>query len=143
MAEQNSGLLDRDGSLFPLVERNTPIMDRIRRFRNGEETVVTDFAEASARHILVENGTEEADQLNAEGAAAIQAYREALASELGVPKEAIEDDIVETFGRLYAGLNEEDVVDEQVLNILNGDLPADVEEDEDGGLSLSSDEEEE
>jgi len=130
MAEEESGLLDRNGSLFPLVERNTPVMDRIRRFRNGEQTLVSDFAQASARHILAKEGTKEAEKLKEEGAEAMEAYREALAEELGVPEEAIKEEVVEAFGRMYSGLDEEEVVDEKVLNILNGDMPEGEEENE-------------
>ena len=124
-------------SIFPLVDRQTPMIDRIRN-RNGSagkntpqkmaqliaETVPSDGA------IRQQTGAEFADE-----------FEKALASELGVDVESINPEVADMFEQMLVGINPDELFTEEAAKE-QGLLDDDDEEPMFGGSNEDKEEDE-
>lgn len=117
----------RQDSVFPIIDRRTPVLDRIR---GGDEE---DIAETLGRLIgegVKSDNEEEMDQRRANAA---QGFRKGLASELGVSEDSIRDDVIGDIAQLFGGVTEQDVLDDQTLEQLGISRGVEEEEDREAG----------
>jgi len=138
MSERKSLLPNRDDPVFPLTDRSTPVLDRLRN-GSGENKTAKKLGKKVGKLSLSEDEEERSEEMMK----AMESFRSGLASELGVPEDAIEDSVVEEFGAIFAGLKEEDIVVEEVIEMKQDNLPVENEEenessDEEDSVDFSS-----
>lgn len=127
MADRSSILPRRDEPLFPIAERNTPILDRINERRKGNNTLAHKLGTRTAK--LINADEDEKKEVLAKSR---EDFRESLANELGVPQDAIKDEFVESATQVFGLVTEEDAVNEDVLEVLSeGGILGDDGEEED------------
>lgn len=112
--------------IFPILDRRAPVIERIRERRRLRNSVGLSTGRKVGEFMLQEEGEERV--LKAQEVAS--EFREGLSDELGVPSEAINDDLVDDFMALFAVLEEDDVVDMEMVESESGN----VEGDGEGGL---------
>lgn len=126
MSSQEEPGLGGDNRIFPLLNRRTPVLDRIRERRRLRNNIGLSVGKRVGEAMLEED--EEERVMEAQRIASD--FREGLSDELGVPPEAISDELVQDFMALFAVVSEEDVVEE-------------IEGDEEGGSLFGEDGEDE
>lgn len=136
-------------SIFPLVDRQTPMMDRLRN-RNGasKKNTPNKMAQLLAKTVPSDGAVRQ--QTAAEFA---DEFEKALASELGVEVDDLNPEIADMFEQMLVGINPDELFTDEAAReqgLLDnddeptGDLnpPEDEQEDEDELIGDSEDEEE-
>lgn len=136
MPEDTEPLLRRrEEPIFPIANRRAPILERIRERRNKASSVGVAAGAKVAELALfssIENREEEAREIRND-------FRSTLANKLGVPEEAINQNLVNEFGAMFAALDESDIVNEEALEPVPDESSEDEEPEEDSS-DESSDE---
>lgn len=116
MAEEND-------NIFPLVNRRTPVMDRLRNNDSSDNTAI------KAGRLAGEFIVNDASDMDAEKENISEGFRTGLAEALGVDEALVTKEAGEKFSELVTGLEKADVLGKDVIEQL--------------GLSEGSEEEEE
>lgn len=117
-----------EDNLFPVMDRRTPVLDRIRKRRNSEG-MAERLGKEIGKSILEEDQT----RLQRKRTEAVEGFRRGLADTLGVATDDINEDASADIGELMAGLRMEDVLTNdalQELGIGNQELSEQIEESE-------------
>lgn len=99
--------------MFPILDRNTPVLDRIRKRRGSEG-----LGEKLGRRIGQSIMEEDTEKLQRQRTEAVEGFRRGLADELGVSTADINENVSADIGELIAGLREEDVLTDETLQEL-------------------------
>lgn len=102
-----------DDNVFPLLDRRTPVLDRIRKRRNSEG-----MAERLGREIGQSILSDDDERLQRKRTEAVEGFRRGLAETLGVSADDINEDASADVGELIAGLRMEDVLTDDTLQQL-------------------------
>lgn len=94
----------REEPVFPITNRSTPILDRIRDRRS--KTLGLRIGNRVAE-LAISDDQEEKNEISEQFR---RDFRTGLSNSLGVPRESIRDGIVEDFSVLFGGLNEGDLL---------------------------------
>jgi len=97
------GLLDEP--VFPLTDRQTPLLDKVRNRRNGKDTG-KEIGILSGKMAVLANEDERKETANE----MMVQFREGLAESLGVPEEKVSQEAIVQFGSLFIEVDEEDLV---------------------------------
>lgn len=121
----------RDDPLIPLTDRRTPVLSRIRKRRSKRNNLGLHVGSKVATLTLFSDDEERIK----EGREIASNFRKGLALELGVPEEAINEELVNEFAAMFMALDESDIVKESALedsgSNLDVDMDADIDIDED------------
>lgn len=112
MADRDSLLPSRDEPIFPIADRNTPVLDKINERREGEGSLASKVGERAGEII----NTDEDERAKVLMESRVD-FRESLANSLGVPEGALDDDVVEEMTSVFGGYSESDVVDNSILQV--------------------------
>jgi len=105
MAQRDSILPNRDEPIFPITDRKTPILDRIKN--NEGETLAEQLGERVGEIAIA--GDEERLRVLKKSR---EDFREALSNSLGVDQGALDDDVVGEMTRLFGEYREDDLLDD-------------------------------
>jgi hypothetical protein len=100
-------------NVFPIIDRRTPVLDRIRKRRNSEG-----LAESLGREIGQSIMEDDEMLLQRKRTEAVEGFRRGLAEELGVSTDDINEDASADIGEMIAGLRMEDVLTDEALQEL-------------------------
>lgn len=117
-------------NLFPVMDRRTPVLDRIRKRRNSEG-----MAERLGREIGKSILEDDQTRLQRKRTEAVEGFRRGLADTLGVSSDDINENASADIGELIAGLRMEDVLTDEALQELGIEyegLPEGVEDEDEG-----------
>lgn len=115
------------GDMFPLFDRSTPVIDRVRGAANGK-FLGKSMGESLAKMMV--NEDEESREEKAEEIG--NWFRTQLAEELGLPEEAISPEAVGNVEQLFRESTEQDILTPEALQELGLETPDDDDEpDED------------
>lgn len=107
-----------DDSIFPLVERRTPVRDRLQQMRDERNANKSGSLEdAVAKEVVkaVQREEDEADEAVDETADKV---RSAIAEEAGVDEEAISEEFAITVGTVLSGASGRDVFSPEAAEAL-------------------------
>lgn len=128
-----------DNNMFPLVDRQTPVIDRVRGAANSK------FLGKSMGKTLAELMLEKDQEERSENAGEIADwFTKQLAQELGLPEEAISPDVASNVEQFFTGMAEEDILTPEAMQELGLDPDSEDEDndsDSDDDESDASDEE--
>lgn len=122
--QRESILPNRDEPVFPIANRNTPLLDKINERRNNNNTLAHKLGERAGE--LIENTNEEERQEVLEKSR--QDFKEALSNKLGVPEEAIKDSAVEEITTVFGDVDRSDIINEDLLSAVTEDGSEDEED---------------
>jgi len=125
-------MADDDGSpVFPLIDRRTPVMDRLRQRQGSEDVdgVPSDLAQAVSESVM----TDDEEESKESSQQAQDEFRVALADTFGVDPSQIKDSFVSQVGKMFGGLTEQDVLTTDALKELGLHKGSDGEEEEGDG----------
>lgn len=117
-----------EDNILPVIDRRTPVLDRIRKRRNSEG-----MAERLGREIGQSILEDDDTRLQRKRTEAVEGFRRGLADTLGVSTDDINEDASADIGELIAGLRMEDVLTDETLQELGIEyegLPEEVEGDQ-------------
>lgn len=115
-----------DGKRFPLVDRSTPLVDRVRGAANSK------FLGKSMAKTLAAGMIENSDEERQENAEEVgEWFSKQLAEELGLPEDAISDDAEKMVTEFFTETSETDLLTDEALEELGVSTDSDEDDDED------------
>lgn len=118
------GLLDKP--VFPLADRQTPVLDRIRKRRNNTDAG-KEIGILSGKMAVLASEDERKETANE----MMVQFREGLAESLGVPEENVSQEAIVQFGSLFIEVGEEDLVVEHTAEEEEEESSEDSDDDDD------------
>jgi len=118
--------MDLGDGMFPLVDRQTPFIDRVRGAANEK------FLGKSMGSVLAEMMVEEDAETRAESAEEIgDWFAKQIADDLGLPEEAISQDLRDEVKRVFTETAEVDALTDEALEELGLEPPSGSSDDSD------------
>lgn len=105
MAEERKRLLDREEPILPILNRNAPVLNRIRSNTRGE-TVGAKMGEVVGEQILEEDEME----VEKEASEIVGDFRRSLSATLGVDEDRINEEFLSEVAAMFSALEEDEVV---------------------------------
>lgn len=107
---------EENGSIFPIINRQTPVIDRIKQRRSGGEEDTSEEENELASTLGEEVGnaiiSDDESKNRDDRLVAMNSFRDSLATTLGVDPSQIRDTFVRQVGDMFGGLEESDVLTE-------------------------------
>lgn len=128
---------EEGGNIFPLIDRRTPVLDRIRN-RSNDDSLAGKVGEEVAASII------EDERFTPEEEMAIKdKFKEGVARGLGVENpDHINDDVARDFQQLFTSLTEEDILTSSALEQLGLKSKEEEDEEEEESSAFDTDDEE-
>lgn len=127
---------ENNGSIFPLINRQTPVIDRLKQRQQGNDDdtgneLASSLGETVGNTVISDNQ----ESSNEKRMVAKEEFRNSLASTLGVEPSQIKDSFVNRVGDMFGNLKEKDILTENAikqLGLSGGSEEEDVGVEEDG-----------
>ena len=123
MTDRDSILPSRDEPIFPIADRNTPVLDKINERREGKGSLASKVGERAGE--IINTDEEERAKVLMESR---EDFKKGLSEALGVPEGALNEGAVKKMTAVFGEFEEDDVVDKSSLDLELGSSESEEED---------------